>query len=621
MIKPLWISLVASPTIVGTLLLVAGAGMAAPTQIPGKTQENQADQIKLPVKIAENIQDKNAGTNQAGNPSLLQQVNRYSNEGSLNQLISRSADGKVTSVSELSDVQPTDWAFQALQSLVERYGCIAGYPDGTFKGNKALSRYEFAAGLNSCMEKITELISANSSQVTKNDLATVQKLQEQFAAELATLRGRVDSLEARTAELEANQFSTTTKLQGEAIFAVTQDFGGNRDRGSTGSRLARNTDQTVFQERVRLNFNTSFTGKDVLQTRLQAGNADTAVGSSKNFLTAGGEGLQTFNYGTSGNVFKLDTLEYRFPFGDRLDVAVAANNGTFDDFTPTENPYFEDNDGGNGSLSTFAQRNPIYRIGGGQGLGVNLKFGHGGTILRPSSLTLGYLADQGNNPGQGTGLFNGSYGALAQLNFTVGDAITLGATYVHGYHTNSSQSIFDNGGGTAVVGTSSANLGNPNNATNPIQGDVNFTGTGSRLFAGNPALSTNSYGLSGAFRFTPKLVITGWGSLTDVRILGRGDGEIWTYALGLAFPDLGKKGNVGGLIAGVEPYLAGLESGSSGRQIGIRRDTPLHVEGFYKFQVNDNISVTPGVIWVDSPDQNNRNYSLVIGTLRTTFTF
>lgn len=53
---------------------------------------------------------------------------------------------QVTSVSELSDVQPTDWAFQALQSLVERYGAIAGYPNGTFRGNRALTRYKFAAG-------------------------------------------------------------------------------------------------------------------------------------------------------------------------------------------------------------------------------------------------------------------------------------------------------------------------------------------------------------------------------------------------------------------------------------------------------------------------------------------
>ncbi|HEY9895853.1 MAG TPA: iron uptake porin, partial [Candidatus Sericytochromatia bacterium] len=68
--------------------------------------------------------------------------------------------GQVTSVSQLSDVQPTDWAFQALQSLVERYGCIVGYPDRTYRGNRALTRYEFAAGLNACMDRINELIAA-----------------------------------------------------------------------------------------------------------------------------------------------------------------------------------------------------------------------------------------------------------------------------------------------------------------------------------------------------------------------------------------------------------------------------------------------------------------------------
>jgi hypothetical protein len=599
------------------------AGATQPKTTATSTEQALADKVKLPLSIAQSQSEKGTGTTQAVNPEILQKVNRYSNEGSTNRLISRSADGKVTSVSELSDVQPTDWAFQALQSLVERYGCIAGYPDGTFRGNRALTRYEFAAGLNACMDKISELIAANTANlVTKSDLATLQKLQEQFAAELATLRGRVDALEARTAELEANQFSTTTKLQGEAIFAATQDFGGNRDKIAAGTpRLRRNTNNTVFQERVRLNFNTSFTGKDVLQTRLQVGNADVQVGSSKNFPPPGAEGFQTFNVGASGNVFKLDTLEYRFPFGDRLDVAIAANNGTFDDFTPTQNPYFEDYDGGNGSLSTFGQRNPIYRIGGGQGIGVNLKFGRGGSILRPSSLTLGYLADQGNNPGTGTGLFNGSYAGLAQLNFSVGDAITLAATYVHGYHTNTSESIFDNGGGSAVVGTASANLANPSNSGNPIQNSILFTGNGSKFFAGNKSLVTNSYGVSGALRLSPKFVLTAWGSQTSVRILGRGDGSIWTYALGLAFPDLGKKGNVGGIVVGIEPYLAGLQRGNSGKQVGIRRDLPLHVEGFYKFQVSDNISITPGVIWVDSPDQNTRNDSLVIGTLRTTFTF
>lgn len=127
----------------------------------------------------------------------------------------------VTSVSQLSDVKPTDWAFTALQSLVERYGCIAGYPDSTFRGKQATSRYEFAAGLNACLDKINEIISAGlADKVSQEDLATLKKLQEEFATELATLRGRVDSLDAKTTKLEAQQFSTTTKLFGQAIFGL-----------------------------------------------------------------------------------------------------------------------------------------------------------------------------------------------------------------------------------------------------------------------------------------------------------------------------------------------------------------------------------------------------------------
>ena len=138
------------------------------------------------------------------------------------------AIAQVTSVSQLSDVQPTDWAFQALQSLVERYGCIAGYPDGTFRGNRALTRYEFAAGLNACLDRVNELIATATAQgVTREDLATLQRLQAEFATELVTLRGRVDTLEAATSELEANQFSTSTKLVGELITYLGDAFGEN----------------------------------------------------------------------------------------------------------------------------------------------------------------------------------------------------------------------------------------------------------------------------------------------------------------------------------------------------------------------------------------------------------
>ncbi len=141
---------------------------------------------------------------------------------------------QVTSVSQLSDVQLTDWAFQALQSLVERYGCIAGYPNQTYRGNRALTRYEFAAGLNACLDRVNELIAtAADSGVTQEDLAVLQKLQEEFEGELARLRSRVDALEARSARIEQNQFSTTSKLNGEVVTAVTDVWGGDTDEGNT----------------------------------------------------------------------------------------------------------------------------------------------------------------------------------------------------------------------------------------------------------------------------------------------------------------------------------------------------------------------------------------------------
>jgi len=99
----------------------------------------------------------------------------------------------VTSVSQLSDVRPTDWAFTALQSLVERYGCIAGYPDRKFRGKQATSRYEFAAGLNACLDKINEIISAGlADKVNKQDLATLRKLQEEVV--LMPLMRKLSSL-------------------------------------------------------------------------------------------------------------------------------------------------------------------------------------------------------------------------------------------------------------------------------------------------------------------------------------------------------------------------------------------------------------------------------------------
>ncbi|MGI0486498.1 iron uptake porin [Pantanalinema rosaneae CENA516] len=499
---------------------------------------------------------------------------------------------QVTSVSQLTDVRPTDWAFQALQSLVERYGCIVGYPDRTYRGNRAMTRYEFAAGLNACMDKIQELIAAATGDlVRKEDLLTLQRLQEEFAAEVATLRGRVDALDVRTATLEKQQFSTTTRLGGEVVMAVVGAATGDN---AAGNRVTRNP---FLGTRTRLDFDTSFTGEDLLRTRLQAiGFTDL----SNETLTP--EGTLRFSSGFLGsesNNVGIDALLYQFPLGERTTVVIEANAGAVDDFVDTINPFF-DGDGGSGALTNFGTRNSIYYLLDGTGLGVRHAFSD------QLEFSAGYLASDAANPSPGAGLFNGPYGAIAQLTFKPTEAIAVGLTYVHAYNND-----FTANGAT---GSNRANLRSfLASELSGIEADV--------------PVSSNAYGLTASWQLNPNIVLNGSVGYTTTRTLAslnglvpRGDLSIWNWSVGLAFPDLGKRGNLGGLIVGMEPKVTRVQ-GPLRNAIGEDRDTSLHIEGFYQYQLSDNIAITPGIIWLTAPDHDNRNKDLVIGTVRATFTF
>lgn len=169
-------------------------------------------------------------------------VNRYTQQQDTDRMRALEAQmGQVTSVSQFSDVYPTDWAYQALANLVETYGCVAGYPDGTFKGNIALTRYEAAALLNACLDRVTEITEE------------LKRLMKEFEKELVVLKARVDGLEAQTAELAATQFSTTTKLSGVSYFwlggAVYNDSGRspNANKGSATANV------TAYQDAIENN--------------------------------------------------------------------------------------------------------------------------------------------------------------------------------------------------------------------------------------------------------------------------------------------------------------------------------------------------------------------------------
>jgi hypothetical protein len=516
----------------------------------------------------------------SSDPSILEQIDHYSlpeNDAAL---------GQVTNITQLKDVSPTDWSYEALRSLVDRYGCIAGFPDQTFRGNQPLSRYEFAAGLNACLNQIERLINS-SPTVSVEDLAKLQRLNQEFEAELASLSKRLDEVETRTGSLEAQQFSTTTKLTGESVFSIGHIFTGDNANGQEINS------EPVFGNRSRLAFNTSFTGEDLLFTQLTSGNFPAFSDTTGTF--EGDLGL------IADNDNNLDTLValYSFPLSDRTTVVLEGFGGISYDFTDTISPLDQFNDSASGSISAFGVRNPIYNQVSGSGIGIRSQ------LNDAFELSVGYLAPNAADPNQGNGLFNGAYSALGQLVFKPSDRFKLGLTYVNSY--NKSDTF------------TGSNLSNFNSF---VQNTVGET----------VPISGNSYGVEVAFTLSDRFIISGWGGYTTNRVLesvtgdngvsiSRGDQEIWNWAVSLAFPDLLREGNLGGVVVGMEPKVTDSNIDIAGIADNTDSGTSLHVEAFYQYQLTDNIAVTPGAVLITAPDHDSQNNDVVIGTLRTTFTF
>ena len=518
----------------------------------------------------------------SGTPVLAQELNSSSSYGEsleyIDPLYGDSADlnsldalddsmSQVTNVNQLQDVSPSDWAFEALRSLVDRYGCIVGYPDQTFRGNKSLSRYEFAAGLNSCLNQIERLI-ASSEAVIREDIDTINRLIQEFEAELANIAGRVDNLEGRVAFLEDHQFSTTTKLVGEVAFTLANAFGDDLDS------------QAVLNDKVRLQFVSSFTGKDKLFTRFTAGN----IANSFQDETGTREGRFAYD-GPANNNIVIDRLHYVFNLGEKLQVTTMASLAAHHFYADTFNSGFDVGGGANGPLGRFAERNPIYRHSlarSSVGAGFTYKFGS------KFEASAGYIAPNGSDPSAGNGLFNGTFSAMGQLAFYPLDNFKFGVAYLRGY---------DSTGGTTLWGGTGTDLASGSDIDSPITHD--------------------SVGGQFQWDISSKVSFRGWfgynkSNTTEDDI----DQEVLTYAAALAFPDLGKEGNLGGFIIGAEPYVSSIDGDSPDSN-----DVPLHLEAFYKYQINDNISITPGLIWINNPNQDSDNNSFVIGALRTTFKF
>ncbi len=501
----------------------------------------------------------------------------------------------VTSVSQLSDVKPTDWAFTALQSLVERYGCIAGYPDRTFRGKQATSRYEFAAGLNACLDKINEIISAGlADKVSKEDLATLQKLQEEFAAELATLRGRVDALDAKTAKLEAQQFSTTTKLRGEAIFGLAAASDGIV--GPNGTLLAAggsDRTNTIFSYRVRLNLDTSFTGKDLLRTRLQASNTPNIADA----LGVANASRLSYESGTANNTFEINRLYYKFPVGESITAYIAPIGQTEDIINPL-NPLESDSQG---TISRFGRFNPAIRIASSGNPAVA---GFDWKISDKVSFQAAYSASNAalaaNSATLRGGVTGGDTKVIAQFVFKPADSLVLGVTYANAFTTGGSLGASLNASTTSAPGAINSEF-KSNTIVGSLIWDItkkftfNVWGSATFIDGKNPSTTPN------AFVSTTN---TSWNaSISGKDLFSEGD----LAALSFGQPLFTSSAN-GDLPV---PNFIALTSPS----------TPYQLEAFYRIPVTKNISITPGVFFVFNQGSDSRNGTATVGVIRTTFSF
>ncbi|AFY59545.1 iron uptake porin [Synechococcus sp. PCC 6312] len=496
---------------------------------------------------------------------------------------------QVTSVSQLSDVRPTDWAYQALASLVEKYGCIAGYPDGTFRGNRAATRFEMAAALNACLDVVSDRFA------TKEDLATVQRLAQEFAAELATLRGRVDNLEARTSALEATQFSTTTKLTVDALVAFqVGGASGSIVNPADGITLGASQYNPTVISRVDINLITSFTGEDLLITTLQTGNGGLDSFSAAGIGTGGLINSGAVDYAGVGPAVNLYRLVYEFQPVEDLTIAAGAL------FFPSD--YIDGNSYANDSFQDFSsgffinnRLTVVFPVDGPGGSGAVVQWNpnQGPFTVRGLYVAASAFNANKNNgpfPGIPGGLFGDPYQGSVELEY----ADTFGAEEQNSY-------------AVRLQYTNSSTIDIAQNA-----GGLNFeVSLGQFGFFGR-------YGYSGATLYGIGSTVDGLGGFDLSSIIPAGTTQNFTaqtWMAGLGYRDLWMEGSLLAAAVG-QPFINNLPSAP-----GVNDSTQTNYELFYRIPVSDNISLTPVFMAVTNANNIANNAPIFQGLVRTTFSF
>ena len=503
-------------------------------------------------------------------------INDYMEQQEIDELKAWRSKNQVTSVNQFSDLRPSDWAYQALSNLVEKYGCVAGYPDGTYKGGQAMTRYEAAALLNACLDRVTEVTDE------------LQRLMDEFKKELAVLKGRVDGLEAKVGTLEAQQFSTTTKLSGLATFVVGgiaySGSGKNNIRDYRGLPVAL-PENVTFNYDLQLTFDTSFTGKDLLRTNLRAGNFGTSVfGGEPHSLGNSAELEIAFEEDTGPNIVGIDKLFYQFPIGNQFTATVGARVGQEDMLALWPSVYPADT-----ILNIFTVNGAPAAYSKNLGAGAGLWWQNNGW-----SVSANYVSALGSDSTKG--LFTTESGATASVQVGYQQE-QWGLAAIWSYVQPLTQFV----PGTTPLVHSSIDHGEAVGA------------------------ETNAFGISAFWQplesgWMPSVSL-GWGiNSTSYGVSTTGRPSVsQSWMVGLQWTDVFAQGNDFGFAVGQAVFATSLTGGVS------PADSNYVWEWWYKFQVTDNISIMPALFYLSRPlgqrTPEGQGFSSLGALVKTTFKF
>jgi len=465
-------------------------------------------------------------------------------------------------VQNFSDVYPTDWAFQALTSLAERNGCAVANPTGS------ITRYEAATLINKCL--------GNVAQVTEEE----RRLLNEFAPEIAVIKGRIDGLESRVGEYEAGQFSKTTKLTGKAAFVVGAV---NKDDATD--------DSMTMEYSYTLNMNTSFTGRDLLYARIKTGNVNGYFGNKTQgtYLSDQGQGdaytscsigagsttAQTLSCSDDYNYLQVDKLWYEFPLGDNFKGWVGPR---------VENYYM------------LASAPSIYR-----------------PVLKQFALG-------GNGPVYGSSTSAGFGVAWTQTQedpSAARFAVSAAYTSKDGKSDTTKEGLFGENAPTALL--TKVEYGSP-------RWQVSFAASFKQndwkdeYFATSAAMaravgsSSTAIGFRGYWKpeevgFVPAIQFGYDSASVDSNSTSVKTAKGWM--IGLGWDDVVVDGNSAGVAFGSRMSVTKMGGGAS---IPGTEGDPFSWEAYYSFAVNDNVTITPAIFANEDPGNTVDNTGYVVNT-------